>query len=80
MARIPTEQRDVVPTAKGGARTVKLYSYVITLTEQDGSEVKAIRADGFQNKEDVYTACIEQHVGWNIKSIQKLYETDFDVQ
>ena len=80
MGRIPTEQRDVVPTPTGGARTVKLYSYVITLTEQDGSEVKAIRADGFQNKHDVYVSCIEQWPGWNIKGIQKLYESDFDVQ
>lgn len=79
MARIPTEKR-VIKITKAGTKRVQLHSYVITLTEQDGSEVKAIRADGFQNKEDVYTACIEQHVGWNIKSIQRLYETDFDVQ
>lgn len=77
--RKPTEQFDITVTAKGSTKKIKLYSYVITLTEQDGSEVKAIRADGFQNKEDVYIACIEQWPGWNIKTISKLYETDFDI-
>ena len=77
--RKPTEQIDITVTAKGSTKKVKLFSYVITLTEQDGSEVKAIRADGFQNKHDVYIACIEQWPGWNIKTISKLYETDFDI-
>ena len=77
--RKPTEQFDITVTAKGSTKKIKLYSYVITLTEQDGSEVKAIRADGFQNKEDVYAACLEQWPGWNIKTISKLYETDFDI-
>lgn len=79
MGRTPTEQLDITVTAKGSTKKIKLYSYVITLTEQDGSEVKAIRADGFQNKHDVYIACIEQWPGWNIKTISKLYETDFDI-
>ena len=74
-----TEQLDITVTAKGSTKKIKLYSYVITLTEQDGSEVKAIRADGFQNIEDVYAACLEQWPGWNIKTISKLYETDFDI-
>ena len=77
--RKPTEQFDITVTAKGSTKKIKLNSYVITLTEQDGSEVKAIRADGFQNKEDVYAACLEQWPGWNIKTISKLYETDFDI-
>ena len=77
--RKPTEQFDITVTAKGSTKKIKLYSYVITLTEQDGSEVKAIRADGFQNKEDVYAACLDQWPGWNIKTISKLYETDFDI-
>ena len=59
---------------------MKLYSYVATLTEQDGASVMAIRVDGAQNQHDVYTAMLDQYPGWNIKTISKLYESDFDVQ
>lgn len=78
--REPTEQIEVVPTESGSTRKVKLYSYVVTLTEQDGASVMAIRVDGAQNKYDVYTAMLDQYPGWNIKTISKLYESDFDVQ
>lgn len=51
--------------------------YVVTLCEVNGKEVKAIRADGFQNKTDVFYAILDQLPGWNVKGIQRLYEEDF---
>ena len=52
-----------------GRRTKKLYSYVVLLTEKDGSEVKAMRFDGYERKTDVMHEIPD---GWNLKAIQKL--------
>lgn len=57
-----------------GRRHFKLYSYVALLTEKDGSEVKAIRYDGYQRATDVMNDVPD---GWNIKAVHKLYEEDF---
>ena len=76
--RVPVEQKDIIPTPAGGTRTVKLYSYVATLTEKDGADVTAVRVDGAQNKHDVYISILDRFPEWNIKGIQKLYDTDFD--
>ena len=58
-----------------GRRMKKLYSYVALLTEKDGSEVKALRFDGYERKTDVMDEIPE---GWNLKAIHKLYDEDFE--
>ena len=57
-----------------GRRMKKLYSYAVLLTEKDGSEVKAMRFDGYECKTDVMHEIPD---GWNLKSIHKLYDEDF---
>lgn len=68
-------KRDTVIYDTDGRRTKKLYSYAVLLTEKGGSEVKAIRFDGYERKTDVYDEIPD---GWNMKSIHKLYDEDFD--
>ena len=60
-----------------GRRTIKLYSYVVLLTEKGGSEVKAVRYDGFERKTDVMKEVDTDYPEWRLKSIHKLYEEDF---
>lgn len=70
----------ITPTTsfiKDGNRTVKLNSYVVTLCRKDGAEVMAIRSEYFQNKTDVHLACLEQYPDWNVKTISRLYDEDF---
>lgn len=59
-------------------RTIKKYSYVVTMCKKGEAEVMAVRMDYFQNKLDVHKAIEEQYPGWKIKTISKLYEEDFD--
>jgi len=58
-------------------KLVKLNSYVVTLCEIDGDDVAAVRMDYFQNKEDVHKAVKEKFKGWKVKTINKLYDEDF---
>ena len=78
MSRTPTEQIDMVMGANGRLKRAKLHSYAVLLCEQNGSEVAAIRVDCAENKEDVYTAILGNHPGWNIKGIYRLNDQDFD--
>lgn len=64
---------------KDGNKTIKLNSYVVTLCKQDGSEVMAVRMEYFQNKTDVHHACLDQYPEWNVKTIGRLYDEDFDL-
>ena len=57
-----------------GRRHIKTYSYVAVLTEKGGSEVKAIRFDGYERATDVMNDCPP---GWNIRAVYKLSEEDF---
>ena len=74
----PTEslEREVKPNGLFG-RTIRKYSYVVTLCEIDGDDVAAIRMDYYQNKEEVSRAVREKFKGWKIKAINKLYDEDF---
>ena len=69
------KKRDTVIYDTDGRRTKKLYSYAVLLTEKDGSEVKAMRFDGYERKTDVMHEIPD---GWNLKAIQKLYDEDFE--
>ena len=64
---------------KDGNKTIKLNSYVVTLCKQDGSEVMAVRMEYYQNKVDVHHACLDQYPEWNVKTIGRLYDEDFDL-
>lgn len=68
-------RRPTVSIETDGRKTIKLYSYVALLTEKDGSEVKAVRFDGYERKTDVMNDCPDD---WNIKGIYKLYDEDFN--
>ena len=71
-------------------RTIKRYSYVVTMCKKGEAEVmavrmdyfqnklEAVRMDYFQNKLDAHKAIEEQYPGWRVKTISKLYEEDFD--
>ena len=58
-------------------KLIKLNSYVVTLCEIDDDDVAAIRMDYYQNKEEVSRAVKEKFKGWKIKTINKLYDEDF---
>lgn len=60
-----------------GRRTIRLYSYVALLTEKGGSEVKAVRYDGFQRATDVMAEIDTDYPGWKIRGVYKLSEEDF---
>lgn len=75
----PVDSYAKVPGASGNYRTVKLHSYVVTLTEIGGDGVAAIRMDGYQSKVDLYPELRKTYEGrWKIKGIQKLYDEDFE--
>ena len=59
-------------------KSVRRYSYVVTLCEKDGHKVKAVRTEFFQNKIDVHKAIEKLYPDWNIKNINRLYDEDFD--
>ena len=74
----PCEQTDIVRTGKS-TKTIKTYSYVALLCEKDGSEVKAIRYDGYTSKYDLRDSIIEnEHLGWKCKGVWRLYDSDFE--
>lgn len=75
--KVPTEQLGIQFSPSGNQKTVKLYSYVFTLCERGGSEVTAIRVDGYKNKEEAGEDIRAKFPEWNIKTISKLYEDDF---
>ena len=58
------------------------HSYVILLTEKDGSEVKAVRIHtiekkGTTNFEEAYHEAFPDWENWNVKGTWRLYEDDF---
>ena len=70
----------VIQKDNGGTKTEKTYSYVALLCEKNGSEVKAVRLDGYASKydKDMRQDIDRNFPGWNIKGIWKLYDSDFD--
>ena len=55
----------------------KVYSYAALICRKGGSDVSAVRCSGFVGKLDVLEAVKQEHPGWNVKGIYKLYEEDF---
>ncbi len=62
----------------GCQQKVQTFSYVVTLCEKDGSEVMALRLDGFERILDARKEAEKLMPEWNIKEIRKLYNSDFD--
>lgn len=65
-----------------GGKTIKTYSYVVTLCRKGTDEVKAVRLDGFTSKYDQdfreALAADYPETEWTTKSVLKLYESDFE--
>jgi len=60
-------------------RTIKLYSYAALLTVPGpGHEVRAVRMDGYENKLNAMKEIWKQFPGAKIKTISKLYKSDFE--
>lgn len=50
--------------------------YVVTLTQRNGTKVKAVKVDA-DRKTDVMHIIDRKYPDWNIKSILRLYPEDF---
>ena len=76
--RRPCETVEMIQKENGNFKSVKHYSYVALLTEIDGDQVKAVRYDGYTSKCNGLANEVENdHPGWKIKGIWKLYDDDF---
>ena len=71
--KIPTVTYDT-----DGRKKIALYSYVVTMTEKNGSRVQALRFDGWRTKLDVLKHVMDSYPDWKAKSVSKLYEEDFE--
>lgn len=60
-------------------KTIKLYSYAALLTFPGPEHaVHAVRMDGYENKLNAMKEIWKQFPGAKIKTISKLYESDFE--
>ena len=78
----PCEQfvRTLKPNGTFG-KTEKLASYVITVCEVDEEHVGAFRVDGCHNKQEALEKLAMKFLApeaFNIKSVSKLYDEDFN--
>lgn len=75
----PTEQLRAEVKRNGNfGRTVKYYSYVVTLCEIDGERVQAVRIEYFMNKFEARKYIDANFPGWKVKTINRLYDEDFN--
>ena len=58
-------------------RTIFLHSYVATMCKLDGSEVMAVRLDGFERMVDARNQARDDNPDWKLKTINRLYDADF---
>ena len=72
-----THVRELKPNGLIG-RLIKKYSYVVTLCKINEPDVLAVRFDGYERKTDIHKACEEKYPSWNIKTISRLYDEDFE--
>lgn len=76
--RQPTESLCRIVKDNGSfGKTVRKYSYVVTLCKVDSYEVCAVRIEYYANKEEVHKAIKDQYPGWKVKTISRLYDEDF---
>lgn len=74
----PTEQTVISFSARGKAKSATTYSFVVTLCEIGGDEVKAVRYDGCKTWTDAFAAAADDMPGWKIKSVERLFDDDFE--
>ena len=74
----PTEQTGISYSARGKAQRAKIYSFVATLCEIGGDEVKAIRYDGCKTWVDAFAQAVDDMPGWKVKSVERLFDDDFE--
>ena len=72
-----TQGATLIMNENGNYKTVPTYSYVVTICEIDGDEVKAVRYDGYERKNDVSRKAREDWPGWRVKTVNRLYDADF---
>ncbi len=77
----PTKQFKTICKPNGCLKTVKTFSYVVTLTRIGGDEVQAVRMDGYESKYDrAFREDLESNwppTQWKCKNVLKLYDSDF---
>lgn len=62
----------------GFHRRVRTWSYVIVLTEIDGSKVKAIRLDEQTSMAEAKKTALADNPGWKWKGLFTLSDRDFE--
>lgn len=81
--RIPTQTEDIYYiNEKGRTGKTVFSSYVVLLTERDGSEVKAVRFSTDKKKgnsdfTEAFHDTFPEWEDWNVKGSWRLYEDDF---
>ena len=80
--KIPVQTEDIYINAKGRTSKVVWSSYVVLLTEKDGSEVKAVRFSTIEKKGtdafvEAFHDAFPEWEDWNVKGSWRLYEDDF---
>ena len=80
--RLPVETIETITKDNGKQSNVVYHSYVLLLTEKDGSEVKAVRFHTDKKKSnkdfnDDFHKAFPDWNNWNIKGCWRLYEDDF---
>lgn len=75
----PVESHETFIKDNGTLGTRVYHSYVVLLTEKNGSNVKAVRIHTTEKKGTTafYDHIKEWTENWNVKGIWRLYEDDF---
>jgi hypothetical protein len=78
----PVEKHETFVKDNGCIGTRVYHSYVVLLTEKDGSEVKAVRFSTTEKKgNDSFAEAFHEEFpeweDWNVKGTWRLYEDDF---
>lgn len=80
--REPVQTEDIYINEKGRTSKVVYSSYVVLLTEKDGSEVKAVRFSTEKKKgntdfAEAFHDAFPDWENWNVKGSWRLYDDDF---
>ena len=52
--------------------------YVALLTRKEGTEVKAVRMNGYEKQQDLQPVLSSDYPDWNVKGIWRLFAEDFE--
>lgn len=80
--RMPVETLEEYLKDNGNLAKKVYHSYVMLLTEKDGSEVMAFRFHTAEKKgttafNETYHEAFPEWNNWNVKGVWRLYEDDF---